>query len=215
MTESVTRRLGAVPGQVPANYKQRYPAEVLTPAEADALISACSATSLTGMRNRAMLTIMWRTGLRIAEVLALKPSDVDPDRGTVRVLHGKGNRARTSGMDAGSMAVVQRWMDARRRAGIRGGPLICTLQGGPVSQPYVRLLLPRLAAKCGIDKRVHAHGFRHTHAVELATEHVPVNVISRQLGHSSVAVTARYLDHVAPADVIGAIQRRTWSEPGR
>lgn len=84
-----------------------------------------------------------------------------------------------------------------------------------MSQPYVRLLLPRLAAKCGIEKRVHAHGFRHTHTAELAAEGVPVNVISRQLGHANTSVTARYLDHVAPADVIAAMQHRTWTEPGR
>jgi site-specific recombinase XerD len=165
------------------------------------------------MRNRALLTVMYRGGLRVAEALALKVSDVDPARGTVRVLHGKGNRSRTVGLDPGAMAVLQRWIDARRASGIRNGTLICTLQGGKVSATYVRLLLGRLAAAAGIEKRVHPHGLRHTHAVELVAEGVPVNVISRQLGHASSAVTARYLDHVAPADVVAAMQRRTWQEP--
>ena len=51
--------------------------------------------------NRALITVMYRTGLRIGEALALKPSDVDLDNGTLRVLHGKGDKARTVGLDAG------------------------------------------------------------------------------------------------------------------
>ena len=110
-------------------------------------------------------------------------------------------------------AVVQRWIDARKAAGIRNGTLICTLAGGQVSDKYVRALLGRLATAAGIDKRVHPHGLRHSHATELAAEGVPINVISRQLGHASSAVTARYLDHVAPAEVVATMQRRTWDAP--
>ena len=46
-------------------------------------------------------------------------------------------------------------------------------------------------------------------------EGVPINVISRQLGHANSAVTARYIDHIAPAQVVDAMQRRTWAEPGK
>jgi site-specific recombinase XerC len=172
MNISATKYLGSAPGQAPANKGRKFPAEPLTPAEADALIGACSPVSRTGIRNRALLTVMYRGGLRVAEVLALKVSDIDPARGTIRVLHGKGNRARTIGLDPGAMAVVQRWADTRRAAGIRGGTLFCTLAGGRVSDKYVRALLGRLAARAGVDKRVHPHGFRHTHAVELEMSRV-------------------------------------------
>ena len=215
MDKSATKRLGSVPGQAPANKGRKFPAEPLTEDEADALIAACSATSRTGIRNRALLTVMYRGGLRIAEALALKVSDVDPVRGTVRILHGKGNRARTVGLDPGAMAVVLRWADTRRGAGIRNGTLFCTLAGGKMSDKYVRALLGRLGAATGIEKRLHPHGLRHTHAVELAAEGVPVNVISRQLGHANSSVTARYLDHVAPATVIDTMRRRAWTEPGQ
>lgn len=211
MNKSTTRRLGSVPGQAPANKGRKFPAEPLTGPEVNAIISQCSATAPTGLRNRALITLMYRAGLRIAEVLALKVSDVDPAGGTVRVLHGKGNQSRTVGLDPQAMAVVQNWITARKAAGIGNGILVCTLKGGPVSDKYVRNLLGRLAASAGIDKRVNPHGLRHSHATELAAEGVPVNVISKQLGHSSSAVTARYLDHVAPADVIAAMQRRTWN----
>jgi len=214
MNKSSTQRLGSVPGQAPANKGRTFRAEVLTRAEADALIAACSPASRTGIRNRALLTVLYRGGLRISEALALRPADVDPARGTVRVMDGKGGKPRTVGLDAGAMAAVQRWADARRAAGIRRGPLFCTLAGGPVSAQYTRAMMGRAADHAGIERRVHPHGLRHTHAAELVAEGVPMPVIRDQLGHSSLAVTDRYLRDVAPGEVIAAMQRRQWTEPG-
>lgn len=75
----------------------------------------------------------------------------------------------------------------------------------------MRTLLPRLAARAGVTKRVHPHGLRHTLAFELMMEGVPVPIIQRQLGHASLATTQRYLDHIAPKDVIEAMQARVWA----
>jgi integrase/recombinase XerD len=202
-----------IKGQAAQNAGRRFPAEVLTEDEIRAMLRLCSLTAPTGIRNRALITVMYGAGLRISEALALKPSNVNAASGTVRVLHGKGDKARTVGLDDGSMAILARWMDKRRTLGLRNGPLFCTLDGQPVSDRYVRDMLKRLAAKAGIDKRVHPHGLRHTHAAELVAEGTPVNVIQQQLGHASLAVTDRYLRHVAPADVIAlGRNRRHFSE---
>ena len=75
----------------------------------------------------------------------------------------------------------------------------------------MRALMPRLARRAGIEKRVHAHGLRHTHAAELALEGQPMNLIQAQLGHSSLATTSRYLAHIAPAQLIEAMRVRAWS----
>jgi site-specific recombinase XerD len=58
-------------------------------------------------------------------------------------------------------------MDRRREYGFRNGPLFCTLAGCPILSGYVRDMLKRQAAKAGLEKRVHPHGLRHTHAAEL------------------------------------------------
>jgi site-specific recombinase XerD len=92
--QSTTKRFESLPGQTPANSGKWDRAEVLSQAEADALIAACSATSRTGVRNRAPITVLYRAGLRISEALALRPADVDPERGTVRVMDGKGHGRR-------------------------------------------------------------------------------------------------------------------------
>ena len=107
--------------------------------------------------------------------------------------------------------MVQRWIDIRSKLGIDGHRrLFCTLLGKSLDQASVRSLLPRLGRKAGIKKRVHAHGLRHTHASELRQEGIDVGIISKQLGHSSIATTARYLDHVVPQAVVDTMRARTW-----
>jgi site-specific recombinase XerD len=195
----------------PANKGRRLPPEVLTEAEVSALLRACSNRAPTGVRNRALIVLMYRGGLRVGEALALRPKDLDRAAGTIRVLHGKGDKARTVGLDPQAFAVLERWLDRRAARGINGhAPIFCTLKGEPVSSSYVRVLLPRLAKKAGIVKRVHPHGLRHTHAAELAREGVPARLIQEQLGHSSLATTDVYLRKLAPQDLIDAMQKRSW-----
>jgi site-specific recombinase XerD len=198
--------------RTPANKGQRYPAEILTPDEIRALLKAPSSRAPTGIRNRALIVGLYRGGLRVSEALALRPKDLDRQAGTVRVLYGKGGRDRTVGFDPTAFAMIERWLDVRASRGVNGhAPLLfCTLDGQPLKTAYVRALLPRLARRAGIEKRVHAHGLRHTHAAELAREGVPMNVIQAQLGHSNLGTTSRYLAHIAPAEVISVMQVREW-----
>jgi site-specific recombinase XerD len=182
------------------------PAEPLSPAEVAALLGACSRRAPTGIRNRALITLLYRSGLRISEALALRTSDVDLDAHTIRLRSTKSGKPQTRGFHPAADDALARWLDTRKQLGIRNGRLFCTLDGGPVSDAYVRQLLPRLAAKAGIEKRVHAHGLRHTFAVELEAAGTPATTISKLLGHSSVAVTARYLDHLTNHQAVAALQ---------
>jgi len=190
---------------------RRRPPEVLSEAEAIALLKACSSRAPTGVRNRALIAVLWRCGLRISEALALELRDVNLDAGTVRVRHGKGDRSRTVGLDEQTAALLARWLDRRKKIGAGArAPIFCTLQGRRLDSSYVRRLLPRLAHKAGIDRRVHAHGLRHTYASELAREGTAINVIRDALGHTSLAVTDRYLRDVAPTHVIDTMRARRW-----
>lgn len=196
---------------VPINKGKKLPAEPLTADEVRALIKACSNRAPTGVRNRALIVVLYRGGLRLNEALQLCPKDLDRKRNTIRVLHGKGDKSRLVGLDDGAWSVLDRWLDRRAALGINGRRrLFCTLNGDPIQTAYVRALLPRLARKAGIDKRVHPHGLRHTHAFELANEGHPIHVIQAQLGHSSLAVTDRYIRHLSPQDVVATMRRRVW-----
>lgn len=196
----------------PANKGRRYPVEILTPDEVNDLLRSCSSRAPTGIRNQALIATLYRCGLRISEALALKPKDLDSEAGTVNVLRGKGKKARMGSMDPTAFAMVDRWIERRAILGIsKRARIFCTLKGQPLKDSYVRALLPRLAAKAGIEKRVHAHGLRHTMASELAREGQPMNLIQAQLGHSNLGTTSRYLAHIAPGELIQAMRNREWS----
>jgi site-specific recombinase XerD len=138
---------------------RRFPAEPLTLADVEALRAACSRRAPTGIRNRALLGLLFRSGLRISEALALFPKDIDPAGGSIRVLHGKGNKSRTAPLPPDAAEAVDRWLDCRKRLGLTGRhPLFCTLKGEPLWDSYVRALCKRLAAKAGVEKRVHQPG---------------------------------------------------------
>ena len=192
--------------------KRRLPPEVLSSDEVAALLNACDGTALADVRARALIAMLYRTGLRLSEALAVLPKDIDQPRSCVRVLCGKGGRSRTVGIDAGAIAMLQPWLE--RRAALStlkaSSPVFCTSWGTPMTTAYIRRLLPRLAAKAGIAKRVHAHGLRHTHAAELRAEGIDIGIISKQLGHADISTTARYLDHIAPWAVVEAVSARAW-----
>jgi len=195
-----------------SNKGRTFPAEPLTKSEVRQLIRACSIKASTGVRNRALITVLYRGGLRLNEALSLFPKDLDHTQSTIRVLHGKGNKSRLVGIDENSWPIIEQWIDKRNALGINGRQrLFCTLSGKKINSAYIRTLLPRLARKAGIEKRVHAHGLRHTHAFELANEGLPIHVIKSQLGHGSIAETNRYIDHLSPQITIRAMKSRSWN----
>lgn len=208
---------GFKPGHasVPWNRGLRTPTELITPAEVAKILAQCSKLSGSGLRNRALLLVMWRAGLRVAEALALEVRDVDTAQCTLHVRHGKGNKRRYVSIDRSSMDAIARFIAAR--ATFKSLSLIShvftTHQGKPLRTSYVRQLIARLATQAGIERRVHPHALRHAFAVELLYEATPLNMIQAQLGHSNLATTSRYLAHVSPRDLNAVMQRRVMPAP--
>jgi integrase/recombinase XerD len=191
--------------------RKQLDADLLTASEIEQLLRACSNRAATGIRNRALIALAWRSGLRIGEVLALRPKAIDLDAGTLVVQHGKGDKRRVVGVDAGTAALLARWPEVRRKRGVNGrAPIFSTLSGEQVDQSYVRHLLPRLATKAGIEKRVHAHALRHAYAIELEREGASLSAIRDLLGHSSAAVTDRYLRRLGAAEAVEFARKRAW-----
>jgi site-specific recombinase XerD len=207
MSNTSTKRFGSVKGQVPANAGKEYPAEVLTTEEAAQIIGQCSVVSVTGIRNRALLMLLYRSGLRITEALNIRPIDVDLAHHSIRVLATKSRKAQTRGFHPSVDDALARWLDTRKGLGFKKGtPLFATLDGAPLSPQYVSQMLKRLAAQAGVERRVHPHGLRHAYAAELERSGVRLLQISRLLGHSSVAVTDRYLRGLTNAEAIAALE---------
>ena len=196
------------------NRGRTYPPEVLSPEEVERLVGAASARSSTGIRARALILTLQRGGLRLGEALALYPRDVDLARGTIRILRGRGDKARTVAIDPGAAAAIGRWLDRRAHLGIgRRRPLFCTLAGTALYPQQVRATLTRLGERAGIDKRVHPHGLRHAHAAHLDRSGVPITTIVRQLGHANLAVTSRYLQSLGQDEHLARVQGIDWQSP--
>lgn len=190
----------------------KRPGEVLRAQEVRRLLGACG-PSTTGVRNSALIAVMYRAGLRVSEALALKLGDVDLEHGLLHVRSGKGGKARVAAIDRGGVELVRRWIDRRSSllSGRRSAILFVTHSGAAVLPSHVRTLCKRLARKACIDRRVHPHAFRHSHAFELANEDVPPHYIQHQLGHESLETTTVYLRHLGAGDLRKKIGAREWN----
>jgi integrase/recombinase XerD len=186
--------------------------ELLTPEEARALILAASGRAPTGIRNRALVAMMYRSGLRPGEALGLLVEDFDAEAGTIEVPARKGGARRTTGVDATTRRLVAAWISRRGQRGIDpAAPLFCTLAGQPLKAAYVRELLPRLARRAGIAKRVHPLALRYANAAELAEEGMPAPMIDRHLGVAPAGAARRYRRPVSAQEVAAAVAAREWS----
>jgi integrase len=196
-----------------SNKGRRFPAEPLTDAEIERLIAAIKGSRPIAVRNRALIMLLWRSGLRISEALALRPSDIEG--GKVNVRNGKGSKQRIAYFDDIAVPYLQAWEGVRETLGVgRRQPLFCTISNGekraagaPLDSSYMRQYLPRLARRAGIDKRVHAHGFRHSYASALSMERAPMPVISAALGHENEATTAAYTRKLQAPELYDGLRR--------
>lgn len=161
-------------------------------------------------RLRGVIVVLWRSGLRISEALALSESDLDPGRGAILVRRGKGGKRREVGMDAWGWQQLEPWLGVREQ--LRVGALFCIIngpnQGRPWTQDVVRFQLRRTAAEAGVRRRFAPHQLRHAHAVEMAREGVPIMVIQRQLGHANLGITSIYLQGIDNAEIIDTVHHR-------
>lgn len=193
----------------PANKGRRYPAD---PPRVEETIGVMreAGDGPYGRRMRALIAVLWRAGLRISEALALAESDLEPGRGSVLVRHGKGGRRREVGMDDWGWEHLRPWIESR--VALPVGPLFCVISGETRGQAWsaaqVRSRLRQLAVSAGVRRRFAPHQLRHAHAVEMAREGVPLNVIQRQLGHPNVGITSIYLQGIDSGEIIETVRAR-------
>ncbi len=196
--------------------------DVLTPDELERLFGAVTGRSKTALRNRALLMVMHDAALRSAEVVKLRPADVDVAAGNVNVRNGKGSRSRLirDCLHPDTREALSKWMAYRETLGWDGRKAYlfgtfyrrpardhAELKGGaPLDTSYLRRLLPKLATKAKLTKEISPHLLRHTRAREWSDEGRPTADIQQALGHKSLATTSIYLARLAPAGM-GAGQR--------
>ena len=211
---SAKGRAPAGPSSIEEKTGRDLPPEVYTRDEVQRLLDGpLGRNEKTRTRNRALLVVMWRAGLRVSEALDLRMEDLRPEEGGVWVRRGKGGKPRLAGMDPESFEALQPWLELRAGLGLDlDGPVFCTFTGREVQSSYVRHMCRRLRSKLGLSKRVHAHALRHTHAHELFREGVAEKLIQVQLGHASLESTDKYLRKIGANEAVAVVRaRRPWS----
>ena len=200
---------GYLAGRPPRNKGLRYPADPPSVEEIVAVMRQAG-TSAVGLRARALIAVLWRAGLRISEALALTESDLDERRGSLLVRHGKGDKRREVGMDEWGWQHIRPWLACRVELPV--GALLCVATGPTAGRPWTpsaaRAQLRRFALEAGVRRRFAPHQLRHAHAVEMAREGIPLNVIQRQLGHAHLGVTSIYLNGIDNAEIIDTVHGR-------
>jgi site-specific recombinase XerD len=166
--------------------------ERLTREEAAALIGQPSRRYPTGVRDRAVMRLMYRGGLRVSEALALTPRDVGFARNEIRVNDGKGGKDRIVWVDETSTEILRQWGDLRPR----GSFFFSTLRGRQLSDRDVRAMVARRALKAGIRTHVHPHMLRHTFASEYLEDGGALHELKELMGHEDIRTTEIYL-HLA------------------
>ncbi len=113
-------------------------------------------------------------------------------------------------MDAWGWEQLSPWLAARVELPV--GPLFCIIDGPTRGRPWssaaVRSGLRRLAVQAGVRRRFAPHQLRHAHAIELAREGVPLNIIQRQLGHANLGTTSIYLQGIDTEEIIATVHAR-------
>jgi len=190
---------------------------ILSREECAALKTMPNTRCPTGLRNRAILELMHRGGLRVSEICDLRRRDVLWDLNQIEVRNGKGGRDRTVTVDPATVAWLRAW-DGRRP---RAQTFFSTLKGESVSPRYLQQLVKRLALRAVRRGKVAPdrapmftpHKLRHAHATELIEDGVPLPAVQQQLGHSSIATTGVYL-HARPQALRDFMAARTPDLPG-
>lgn len=162
-----------------------------------ALLETPSRDTPYGLRDRAILEILYGGGFRCSELCGLNLDDLDASARTARV-RGKGGKERVVPLGRKAWAALEGYLRVRGAfaAGKAREPraLFLNRRGGRLSTRWVAKSLERYARLCGLRRRVHPHALRHSFATHLLDNGADLRSIQELLGHSSISTTQRYTD---------------------
>jgi integrase len=147
-------------GRPPRNKGRSYPAD---PPRAEEIIAVMrqAGHGMYGERINALIVVLWRSGLRISEALALSESDLAPSRGSLLVKRSKGGRRREVGMDEWGWEGIRGWLEHRLQLPV--GPMFCVIDGPTCGRAWAataaRAELRRLAVEAGVRRRFAPHHY--------------------------------------------------------
>ena len=169
----------------------RYHPPYLSPGEVAQIIETTDTKTPAGRRDRAMLELLYGSGLRVSELLNLRTSEIEFEAGFLRIL-GKGNKQRLAPLGDLAAGAVHIYLDNQPKPETDSGYLFANRQGQPFSRPGLWKIIKRAVAKTGIAKQVSPHTFRHSFATHLLEGGADLRVVQEMLGHADISTTQIY-----------------------
>ncbi|OVE75366.1 site-specific tyrosine recombinase XerD [bacterium E08(2017)] len=168
---------------------------VLSVKEVDRLLSVPSGDDRIAIRDKAMLELLYATGMRVSEIADLILGDLHFDSGYLRCT-GKGTKVRVVPFGEQSAEVLKKYIDQARplfcREGQPANNVFLTYRGKPFTRKGIWKLIKTYARKAGITKNVSPHTLRHSFASHMLANGAPLRVIQELLGHADIATTQVY-----------------------
>lgn len=172
--------------------------QTLSEEEVDALLNAPNTDEPLGHRDRAMLELLYATGLRVSELINLKQSQINFNQGVLRII-GKGDRERLIPLGEESQRWLKNFIDGPRMEILlerQTDYLFPTRRGDRMTRQAFWHIIKRYAEKSGIRKKMSPHSLRHAFATHLLNRGADLRVVQLLLGHSDLSTTQIYT-HVA------------------
>lgn len=163
--------------------------------EIEKLLAAIDLSRPEGTRNRAMLEVLYSSGLRVSELVNLKLDQIYADAGFLRVI-GKGNKERLVPIGREALKYLQLYVrEVRVHLPVRAeaqAMVFLNRRGGPLSRVMVFNIIKSLAAAIGLHKQVSPHTFRHSFATHMVEGGADLRAVQEMLGHESITTTEIY-----------------------
>ena len=165
--------------------------DTLSTDEIDRIIASVDPSTVKGLRDQAMLEVLYSCGLRVSELTALKIQDLFFGEGYIRVI-GKGDKQRIVPISSTARERIHRYLEKRPEVHSGEETLFLNNRGGQLTRVMVFTLLKQAAKRAGIDKRISPHTFRHSFATHLLEGGASIRQVQELLGHESILTTEIY-----------------------
>ncbi len=156
------------------------------------LVTAPSESEPSGIRDRAILEVLYSTGIRVSELSGLDQEDVDLIAGAVKV-RGKGKKERIALLGRQSQMAIRNYLGQRRSEGtLTRGALFLNARGTRLTDRSVRRLVDKYVKKCSIEQKISPHSIRHSFATHLLNNGADLRSVQELLGHKNLSTTQIY-----------------------
>lgn len=173
---------------------EKHLPETLNPGDVRRLIESVGAGDPQGLRDRAMLELLYASGLRVSELCNARLENLDLDAGFIRVT-GKGNKTRMIPVGVPAAAAIRQYLESARPELVKpktGAEIFLSVRGKKLTSQRIWQLIKQYAARAGLASNVFPHLLRHSFATHLLGGGADLRIIQELLGHADISTTQIY-----------------------